>query len=233
VSSVESKRRLFDQVLRLRRAERSAPGNQDIVAVRSELEDELGGVVTPSLAAQILGVSHTALARWIRAGDVPVVPSPNGRNAVPVGALVDLYEAINRERAEGRRRRHTLEPVMVAHRKRADDLDPAKLAPLPEPDEDPHRRSQRRALAYHRALARRLRRPMIDDALHQVWRWRDSGRINPHYAAEWESVLRQPVRDVRRIISEDSREADDLRQNSPFAGMLSEAERRRVFADVR
>jgi hypothetical protein len=32
---------------------------------------------------------------------------------------------------------------------------------------------------------------------------------------------------------EESGEADDLRQNSPFAGALSEAERRRVLGEVR
>ncbi len=73
----------------------------------------------------------------------------------------------------------------------------------------------------------------MDDALHQVWKWRDSGRINPHYAAQWESVLRRPVKEVRRIISEDSRFADDLRQNSPFAGVLSEPERRKIMREVR
>jgi hypothetical protein len=232
MSSVEAKQRTFEQVLRLRRAERAVPGNQDIVAVRSQLEDELGGAVTPAMAARILGVSHTALGRWIRAGDVPVVPSRSGRMLVPVDALVDLYEAIARERAEGRRRRHTLEPVMVEQRRLADDLDPGTLVPDAKPGEDRHRRAQRRALAYHRALARRLRRPMVDDALHQIWRWRDSGRIDPHYAARWEAVLRRPVRDVRRAISEDSREADDLRQNSPFAGMLREPERRRIIQEL-
>jgi len=233
VASVEDKRRLFERVLRLRRAERDVPGNRDIVAVRADLEEELGGVVSPHMAAQLLGVSHTALARWIKAGDVPVVPARSGRKGVPVGALVELYESLNREREAGRRRRHHLEPVMLEQRDRAERLDPAALVADSAPDDDQHRRAQRRALAYHRALSRRLRRSMVDDALHQVWRWRDSGRIDPHYAAEWESILRRPVREVRQRISEDSSYADDLRQNSPFAGMLSEAERRRIFEEVR
>lgn len=233
MASVESTQQRFGQVLRLRRAEREAPGNRDIVAVRTELENELGGTLSPSMAARLLGVSHTALSRWIRAGDVPVVPTPEGRKAIPVPVVSDLYEAITEERAEGRRTRHLLEPYMREQRRRAEQLDTSELVPPPEPDEDPHRRSQRRALAYHRVVARQLRRSMLDDALHRIWSWRDTGRIHPDYAEQWESVLRRPVSEVRRIISEDSRFADDLRQNSPFAGMLSEPERRRILQDVR
>jgi len=233
MASVEAKRQRFDQILRLRRAERAAPGNRDIVAVRAQLEDELGGTVSQSMAARILGVSHTALARWIRAGDVPVVPTPTGRQEIPVSGLIELYESIAQQRSEGRRRLHTLEPHMIRQRERAGTLNAQDLVDPPASDEDRHRRSQRRALAYHRAVARRLRRSTVDDALHQIWKWRDSGRINPYYAEQWESVLRGPVKEVRRIISEDSRFADDLRQNSPFAGVLSEPERRKIMREVR
>ncbi len=102
-----------------------------------------------------------------------------------------------------------------------------------ERPEDGHRRAERRSLAYHRVLAARLRRPMVDDALRLLWKWQDAGRIDERYAAQWEQVLRSPLADVRRIISEDGRRARDLRQNSPFAGMLSEPERRRILAEVR
>ena len=212
MASIDSKQQRFEQVLRLRRAERAAPDNRDIVAVRAQLEDELGGTLSQSMAARVLGVSHTALARWIRTGDVPVVPTPSGRQAIPLSALVELHESMAQARTGGRRRLHLLEPHMIQQRERAEILDTRELVGLAEPDEDPHRRSQRRALAYHRAVARGLRRSTADDALHQVWRWRDSGRIAPEYAEQWESVLRRPVKEVRRIISEDSRFADDLRQ---------------------
>jgi hypothetical protein len=74
---------------------------------------------------------------------------------------------------------------------------------------------------------------MVDDALRQVWKWRLQGRIDPHYANRWERVLRGSVAEVRRSISEDSQDAGDLRQSSPFAGMLSEPERRKLFQQVR
>ena len=38
---------------------------------------------------------------------------------------------------------------------------------------------------------------------------------------------------VGRVLSADNPEARDLRQNSPFAGMLSEPERRKILATVK
>jgi hypothetical protein len=55
------------------------PGNRDIVAVRTALEKELGETVSNRLAASLLGVSHTALARWIKAGDLATVYNAHAR----------------------------------------------------------------------------------------------------------------------------------------------------------
>ena len=44
---------------------------------------------------------------------------------------------------------------------------------------------------------------------------------------------RAPVPEVAKLISADTAAGRDLRQNSPFAGMLSEAERQRVLEKVR
>jgi hypothetical protein len=49
----------------------------------------------------------------------------------------------------------------------------------------------------------------------------------------WETLLAQPVEEIRRVISADSEAAADLRQSSPFAGSLSEPERRRIVEIVR
>jgi hypothetical protein len=158
-----------------------------IAAVRAALECELGETVSRRLAARVLGVSHTALDRWIKAGDLPVVYSPKGRVEMPVPALLDLYEAVE---------------------------------------------SRARSLAYHRALAKRLRNPMVDEARHVLFRWRDQGRIDQRYADRWERVLSQPLPEIRQALVDGSQEGDDLRQNSPFAGMLSEPERQRIVREV-
>jgi hypothetical protein len=229
--AIDRKQRLFENVARLRRAEHDMPGSRDIVAVRAALEDELGETVSRRLAARILGVSHTALNRWVEAGDLPLVLNADGREQLPVAALLDLFEAVNRERESGRRTRHLLEPSMSEGRRRAERMRPDALVPS-HGDTTGHRRPELRSLAYHRAVAKRLRRPMVDEALHQVWKWRDQGRIDPRYAEQWEEVLRRPVAEVRRIICADDPQGRDLRQNSPFAGMLSEAERRKILEEI-
>jgi len=74
---------------------------------------------------------------------------------------------------------------------------------------------------------------VVDEARHRIWEWREDGRIDARYADQWEEVLRRPLPEIRDVLSEDSEWASDLRQNSPFAGMLSEAERRKILATVR
>jgi hypothetical protein len=232
VSIVDKRQELFHNVVRLRRAGREHPDDRDIAAVRGALERDLGETLSIRLAASLLGVSHTALRRWITAGDVPTVYDRSGKRGLPTPAVLDLYEAVESERERGRRRSHFIEPTITEDRERARRLRPAELvgADLPAAGHD---RAERRALVYHRALGRRLKRAMIDDARHRLWQWREDGRIDPRYADRWEELLTRPVAEVRRAIGDDSQEGRDLRQNSPFAGMLSEPERRRILEDVR
>src|ERR1044072_2817010 len=218
--------RIFRNIARLRRAQRSSP-NPGAAAVRHDLEDSLGGTVSRNLASNLLGVSHTALNNWIKSGDVPVVISERGRKEVSVEILLDLHEKVSDERRRGTRRRHFLEPPLLENRKRAERMRPGRGLEIDE-DTDPHRRSELRGLAYHRALAPRLRRPMIDEAARKISRWQEEGRIDPRYAEKWRQVLAKPVPEIRRLISTDDTRGNDLRQNSPFAGLLSEPERRRI-----
>jgi len=237
VGVVYRRRQLFAQVVRLRRAERRHPSDRDIVAVRSELERDLGPVVALSLAADLLGVSRTTVRRWSLAGEVPTVMDPSGRTGVPVQALLGLHEQVEQERSSGRRSSHVIESVVVASRRRASELDARALIDREHADGDEaldrHERARLRSLAYHRALARQLRRPNVDQALHRIWQWREEGRIDPAYARRWEEVLSRPVAQVCQVLEEDSPQASDLRQNSPFAGMLSQAERRKILDQIR
>lgn len=229
----DRKRLLFENIVRLRRAQRESPGSGDISAVRAALEKELGETVSRRFAAAVLGVSHTALARWIDAGDLPLVYSASDRFEVPVSALLDLYEAVEQERDRGNRRRHLLEPAMTEGRNRANRMRTNTLVPGESEEPHGHSRAERRSLAYHRALAPKLRRPMLDEARHLVQKWRGEGKLDATYAERWEDVLRKPVVDVRELITADTPLARDLRQNSPFAGMLSEPERRKILDDIR
>lgn len=223
--------RIFKNIARLRGVERISP-NPEIAAVRHDLEDSLGGTLSRNLASKLLGVSHTALNNWIKSGDVPVVISERGRKEVPVAVLLDLHEQVSEERRRGFRRRHVLEPPLLESRERAERMRPGRGLEIDE-DTDPHRRSELRGLAYHRALAPRLRRPMIDEATRKIDRWQEAGRIDPRYAEKWRQVLAKPVPEIRRLISIDDARGRDLRQNSPFAGLLSEPERRRILEQIR
>lgn len=219
------------RIARLRRAE-SETGNPEVATVRSELEEELGDSVSRNLAASLLKVSHTALNRWIAAGDIPVVISERGRKEVPVPALLDLYEQVEKERSTGERRRHFLEPSISETRSRAERMRPGKGPEFEIESGEPHRRAALRSLAYHRALAPRLRRPMIDEAIRKIHRWSEDGRIDKRYATQWLDLLEQPVHEIRRAISADDPRGQELRQSSPLAGLLSEPERRKILETV-
>jgi len=52
------------------------------------------------------------------------------------------------------------------------------------------------------------------------------------HAGGWEQLLARPLSEIRRTLVEESEEADDLRQNSPFAGVLSEPDRRRIMREA-
>lgn len=229
MTSLPQRIELFERIVRLRRAERVLPRNNDLTAVRVELERELGETLSQRMAGNLLGVSHTALQRWIKAGDLPTVLNAKGRVEVPTSAVFKLHDSVEEARQDRGRASHVLEPSMTAGRERAGQLD---LSQLRSGNGDGHDRARRRNLAYHRAVAKRLRRPMVEDAIRLLWKWRDLGRIDDRYADVWEEVLSMPIPEIRRMISDESETASDLRQNSPFAGALSEAERTRIVREV-
>lgn len=225
------RQKLLENIARLKRAEKRA-ADSDIATVREDLEAQLGGTVSRNLAARLLGVSHTALNRWIAAGDIPVVISETGRREIPIPVLLELQERVDRVRRSGRRKLHTLEPVMMEARKRAEKMRPQAIPKQSGQGSGPHRAAGLRSLAYHRGLAPRLRRPMIDEAERKLHRWQGEGKIDPRYARRWEEVFELPMAEIRKAITADDERGRDLRQNSPLAGLLSEPERRKILEAV-
>jgi len=226
-----NRKKALQHIARLRRAELRS-SDPDVAAVREDLEEELGGTVSRNLAAESLGVSHTALNRWIASGDVPVVVSPRGRKEVPIPALLSLHERVEDERRSGRRRLHTLEPAMVDARHRAERMRPHLSVAEELRSADRHRVAELRGLAYHRTIAPRLRRPMIEGAERKIARWEKSGKLDRHHADAWREVFSLPMVEIRKIISADDSRGRDLRQNSPLAGLISEPERRKILESV-
>lgn len=228
---IDHKQELFENVVRLRRVGRRLPADDDLASVRFALERELGPTVSLRLAARLLGVSHTALLRWVRAGDVPLVITPPGRREVPVPALLDLYEETHGAGSE-QPGRYVLAPAIKRRRQAARQMRVHRPASHSRDGHDPARE---RGLAYHAAIADHdhLTKAMVAEARHVLFRWRQEGRIDARYARKWQELLALPLPGIRQAITANGSEADDLRQSSPFAGMLSEPERRRILAEVR
>ena len=95
-----------------------------------------------------------------------------------------------------------------------------------------HRVLDARSLALHCLIAQKI---MADPSLIKIarrnlaaWRRKASG-AEPHYLAEWQRILSRPWPQVAGLITEQSENATRLRQSSPFAGVLSTVERRRIY----
>jgi hypothetical protein len=115
---VAESKRLVDGIVSLRRAERVPDVAADVSPVRRELETRLGPTLSRSRAAQILGVSQTALDRWVAAGQIPIVLSPGGRREVPRQFVVELREWIGELRGKDSKR-HPLARALAARREAA------------------------------------------------------------------------------------------------------------------
>lgn len=218
--------RLLEQILRLRRLERHVdPDTRSELAEVSEfLEDIAGPTISRANAARALRVSQTALDRWIDKGELAVVTTPRGRREVPLSELVELLLEV--ERTDGHPDR-PLAPVMRARNRRAsDEIDLDRL--LPRKRGRDHQTAELQSLAYHRLVAERLDEHVVDRARRRLRKWIDAGRIHPNWAERWTVLLEQPLDRIAKAISADTPRARELRQTSPFAGVLTEQERQRL-----
>ncbi len=101
-----------------------------------------------------------------------------------------------------------------------------------EPVYSDHSLLDARSLALHALIARKI---ADDPGLLEVarrnlarWRARDPERA-PDYLDEWSRILDKPADRVAGFITSLSPEAVRLRQSSPFAGILTPAERKRIY----
>lgn len=231
MAGVTETAKLVDGIVRLRRAERVPAAAEEVAPVRRDLETRVGPTLSRSRASRILGISQTALDRWVRRGQIPTVVTPHGRREVPLAFVVELAEVIGEWRLEG----ETRHPLAVALAKRSNDAEQIETAPTSAEGRAPvdHRTAERRSLAYHRAVADRLDDRVLSDARARVDWLTDEGHMHLRYATRWREILALSLDTVAERIVEDDQEGRDLRQNSPFAGVLNEQERRRIIERVR
>ena len=89
-------------------------------------------------------------------------------------------------------------------------------------------------MALHQAVAARLARQplLLDRARARVADWQKTGAVHGSYAAAWEALLSEGLDAVRSMLLERSERAHDLRQVSPFAGVIDARERWQIRRHV-
>jgi hypothetical protein len=94
-----------------------------------------------------------------------------------------------------------------------------------------HSRLDERSLAMHQLIAAKVRADpaMLDKARENVRRWQASDGSPTPALAEWAQILDGPTNKIAQFLVERSERATRLRQSSPFAGILTEAERRTIY----
>ncbi len=233
MSRVQEATRTVDDIIRLRRVERLPEAAPAVRPVRRRLEAGVAPTLSRSLAARLLGVSQPALDRWIGAGRVPTVVTPSGRREVPRRFVIELRESIEDLSRRGVRR--PLAAALEARRVAAAGLALAKSRGAPDEPVGPrgHETAERRARALHALIAERLDDALLEEAREEIERLAAAGKLHRRYADRWRALLARSPAEVAAAIAADSEEGRDLRQNSPFAGVLNEQERRQVIEAVR
>ena len=110
------------------------------------------------------------------------------------------------------------------------------VAPLSPPT-----REDRRSVAFHRAIAKKLRSQpakVVEKAKRNLAKFPSVINVSHPWAAQLVSTWRRwlalpPDELARRIVEEDGWPERDMRQSSPFAGVLTEQERYKVLAEFR
>ena len=98
---------------------------------------------------------------------------------------------------------------------------------------DAHGIAEARSLAYHRAIAERFAADpgIVDRARARVRDWQ-AAHPDAHFVRGWSRILERPVREIAAFLVDDSEEARELRQSTPFAGVLGPRERWRLCREV-
>jgi len=95
-----------------------------------------------------------------------------------------------------------------------------------------HRTAELRSIAMHRLIAERLNDKILDQARQRLDWLADENHIHPHWEAKWRELIDLPCSQIRVLLVEDSQHMRDMRQSTPFAGVLSEEERWTIIQEV-
>ena len=110
-----------------------------------------------------------------------------------------------------------------------------RVAPV-RPGYSSHRLLEARSLAMHAVIAQKIERDpkLLDVPRNNLKRWNTRWEAEaPAWYDEWCGIMNRPWPEIAAIITELSEEGARLRQSSPFAGVLSAEERRRIYEAFR
>ncbi|MEM9478600.1 MAG: hypothetical protein AAGA58_02945 [Verrucomicrobiota bacterium] len=97
-----------------------------------------------------------------------------------------------------------------------------------------HQLIDERSLAFDRLIAKKLKADpaLVERAKANIERWLEatSPRSRPALL-EWKKILEKPIDDICDQLLAFDENAKRLRQSSPFAGMLTQAERTAILRD--
>jgi len=92
-----------------------------------------------------------------------------------------------------------------------------------------HRQAELSSIALHQAVAERLDAHVVAAA----WQRLEGAHLHPVWAQRWRVLLDLPLSALREKLVEDSQEMIDLRQCTPFAGVLDPRERWRILRSIK
>lgn len=157
-------------------------------------------------------------------------PPSARRGRPPTGKAVPAAERMRQMRA--RRKAAGLKPVV--------SWVPAVAATSvaePQPVYSSHRVHDARSLALHVAIARKIDRDptLLRTARRNLARWTQDriGDAPPRWMQTWATLLQRPWPEIAARITALTEDGAQLRQSSPFAGVLTAAERRRIHEAFR
>lgn len=155
-----------------------------------------------------------------------MVTSPRrGPGRPPTGRALTAAERMQRYRVRQR----------AAGLRAATRWQPGTAAPL-TPGLLKHRIIEARSLAMHCLIARKIAADpaLLDVARRNLEAWLARyGDSPPRALEEWRELMGRPWVEIAALITDPGESATRLRQSSPFAGVLTAAERKRVYEAFR
>jgi len=148
-------------------------------------------------------------------------PRRRGPGRPPTGRALTAAERMQRYRVRQR----------AAGLRAATRWQPAVSVPL-TPGLLKHRLIEARSLAMHCLIAGKIeaKPALLDIARRNLSSWRARyGDEPPRALEEWRRILARPWPEIAAIITDPGETGARLRQSSPFAGVLTQAERKRVY----